>query len=164
MPRSVALIFAFALLAAAACGGGGDDAPSGVTTAVPTPEATSNAEATPTAQPATTVTPEPADTPGGAPSSNTPPTPLGRQLAAVGGEDPGLVTDLFENLAPRCQQSPEEVAELLERGWTALRETYDVALPISSMIARILIELPAGSSRENCETLVTAVIIQVVGR
>ena len=164
MPRSFALILAFVLLVAAACGGDGDDAPSGVTTAVPTPEATSNAEATSTARPASTVTPEPADTPRAAPASDTPPSALGRQLAALGGEDPAIVTELFERLTPRCQQSPEELGKLLERAWTALRETYDVALPITSMVSRIVVEIPAGSSRENCETLITAVIIQIVGR
>jgi hypothetical protein len=157
--KCLTALLALVVLVAAACGGDDDDAmPSGVTTAVPTPtaEATSTPVRTPTAEATSTPVPAPR-------SSTAQPTPLSNQLAALGGEDSAVIAELLGELTPRCQQSPEEVAELLERVWRALRESYDIALPVTSIIARILFELPAGASGENCETLITAVVTDIVG-
>jgi hypothetical protein len=160
MPSHIYLaLVPLVLLVAAACGGDDDDGvPSGVTTAVPTrtAEATSTPVRTPTAE----ATSTPALAP---PSSTARPTPLSDQLAALGGEDSAVIADLLGDLTPRCQQSEEEVAQLLERAWRALRDTYDVALPVTSIMARIIFELPRGTSQENCETLITAVITEIIG-
>ena len=161
MPRKAAIsLAAIVILVVVACGGGADDRPSGVTTAVPTPtaEATSTPAQTPAAQPTS------APTPATLPTSTTSPTQLSNRLAALGGENSARIAELLESVSPRCRQSPEEFADLLERGWRALRETFDIALPITSMLARISVELPPGSSRENCETLITAVVTQLAGR
>lgn len=158
--KAASSLAAIVILVVVACGGGGDDRPSGVTTAMPTPtaEATSTPAQTPAAQP--TAAPAQATVR----PSTTSPTQLSNRLAALGGENSARIAELLESVSPRCRQSPEEFADLLERGWRALRETFDIALPITSMLARISVELPSGSSRENCETLITAVVTQLAGR
>lgn len=165
MPRKAASsLAAIVILVVVACGGGGDDRPSGVTTAVPTP--TAEATSTPAQTPAQTPAAQPTAAPAQATvrPSTTSPTQLSNRLAALGGENSARIAELLESVSPRCRQSPEEFADLLERGWRALRETFDIALPITSMLARISVELPPGSSRENCETLITAVVTQLAGR
>lgn len=159
MSRTLVTLIPLVVLIAAACGGDDDDgAPSGVTTAMPTRTAAA------TSTPARTPTPDATSTPAPPPPSSTArPTALSNQLAALGGEDSAVIAELLGDLTPRCQQSEQEVADLLERGWRALRDTYDVALPVTSIMARIIFELPRGTSRENCETLITAVITEIIG-
>jgi hypothetical protein len=163
LKRLVTTLAGFTIVLVTACGGGDDPAlPSGVTTALPTQTTEATATAERTSTPAATATPT--DTPQATvvPSTATP-TELSDRLAALGGEDSALIAGLLEVVAPRCQQSPEEFAELLDRGWTLMRDR-GVALPIASLLSRIATELPPGSSRENCETLITAVFTQLANR
>ena len=162
---------AFAVLAlalGAACGGGDDPAPSGVSTALPTgtSEATATTEgsATGTSTPVATSTATATPATGTVVTSTATPTELSDRLAALGGEDSGTIAELLADVSPRCQQTPEEFVALIERGWIVLRDSFDIALPVSSMIARIRTELPPGTSRENCETLITAVITEIANR
>jgi hypothetical protein len=162
VPLAVTLLALGLALSLAACAGEGDSqrAPTGLSTRTPTPRVTPTV--TPTAVPAAPATPSAPRTPAPGATPDIEADAVAERLAALGqGEDPRVVMQALVIVAPRCQEDRETFADLLERGWRILNEQRGIAIPVSAMLARIAFELPPGTERFNCESLLAAVIVDV---
>lgn len=186
-PRALLVAVLAPALLLLACSGNGDDGGgrSGISTRVPGAATNSAAASATIAAPQVPAAGTPVSTPPASPPADSSPpdstpststrtaTPeltetepyeLAAGLAALAGEHPAEIAFLLDSLEPRCEEDRAALVSLTERTWRHLNETQGVAIPVSSILGRILQELPPGTSTHPCEPLMAAVIVALRGR
>lgn len=151
---------ALPLLLLAACGG--DDAtPSqgipGLTTATPGPRAPAEATPVATPRPGQPIAPA-APTPESEPATV---TEVEQALAALAGEDAQQIAGLMEFLEPWCLQDRTTFGAQVEQLWRILNERDGLNVSVIAILVRVVAALPDVQRTVDCETLLTAVVIEL---
>jgi hypothetical protein len=159
MRHIAAPLIALPLLLLAACGGDEGSAPTGIpglTTATPGPRATD--------VPSPVTTPRP-----GQPIAPPPPTPVATAtvtevevaLASLAGEDPMRIAELMEILEPWCLQDRATFGAQVAQLWRILNERDGLNVSVIAILVRVVAALPDVQRTLDCETLLTAVVIEL---
>ncbi len=150
-----------ALPLALACGGDEQPARSGISTATPRAEPTSDVGASPTVEGTASPEATPTGTRTAAPPPDAEPTSFEADLAAASGEDPREVAGALAFLDGECTDDRAALGRFAEQTWRILNEQRGVRVPVVAIINRVIAALPIDGREVACESLFASVVTEL---